>query len=509
MTKDPIKTHDQCPKCGANDAFTWFETGRGFCHSQCNNVITEDFVTAEMKEVKSSTFDGIRGIDAEVCKMFGIQMQLDATGAPVRYAYKYPHNTKYRDANDKTKTWMKEKGLRMNKLFGPDFNAGSSNRIYITEGEFDAASLYQILGKTYPVKSLPSSSISDDFIKENHTYLNSFKEIVYAGEQDKAGKKAADRMYKAFPDKFFYVPMTKWKDANEFLQKGDGDDLKWAAIKPQRWTPENFFCSDGQIEKILREENPYQYTPTGHTGLDGVIRGLVKGGLTFLKAPPGSGKTELFRYLQMGLLTNSPTCKIGLLHMEEMKSFTYRAMATYKLGINVRTEDDAKANGVTEEAVLRAAQEAARQDRTIVFEMRSGDDPMAVLDYCNLASRVYGAEYIFIDHVQRLAYLGGVEGATNTLTKLAANLAQLAKEMNVGIVLISHVNDDGHTKYAKSLEEEAIICIRIERDKEAKDEETRNTTRFYIEKNRPFSRLGLAGAVYYDQETTLLTEVEI
>jgi twinkle protein len=472
-------------------------------------VITEDFVTAEMKEVVSSTFSDIRGIDPEVCKMFGIQMQLDATGKPVRYAYKYPHNTKYRDANDKSKTWMKEKGLKMNKLFGPDFNAGSATRIYITEGEFDAASLYQVLGKTYPVKSLPSASISDDFIKENHTYLNSFKEIVYAGEQDKAGKKAADRMYKAFPEKFFYVPMTKWKDANEFLQKGDGDDLKWAAVKPQRWTPENFFCSDSQIETILREENPYQYTPTGHTGLDEVIRGLVKGGLTFLKAPPGSGKTELFRFMEMGLLKNNPECKIGLLHMEEMKSFTYRAMATYHLGINVRTEDDAKANGISEDDVVKAAKDAARQDRTIVFEMKSGDDPMAVLDYCNLASRIYGADYIFIDHVQRLAYLGGVEGATNTLTKLAANLAQLAKELNVGIIMISHVNDDGHTKYAKSLEEEAIICIRIERDKEAKDEESRNTTRFFIEKNRPFSKLGLAGAVYYDPETTLLSEVEV
>lgn len=466
-------------------------------------------MTAEMKEVVSSTFSDIRGIDPEVCKMFGIQMQLDATGKPVRYAYKYPHNTKYRDANDKSKTWMKEKGLKMNKLFGPDFNAGSATRIYITEGEFDAASLYQVLGKTYPVKSLPSASISDDFIKENHTYLNSFKEIVYAGEQDKAGKKAAERMYKAFPEKFFYVPMTKWKDANEFLQKGDGDDLKWAAVKPQRWTPENFFCSDSQIETILREENPYQYTPTGHTGLDEVIRGLVKGGLTFLKAPPGSGKTELFRFMEMGLLKNNPECKIGLLHMEEMKSFTYRAMATYHLGINVRTEDDAKANGVSEDDVVKAAKDAARQDRTIVFEMKSGDDPMAVLDYCNLASRIYGADYIFIDHVQRLAYLGGVEGATNTLTKLAANLAQLAKEMNVGIIMISHVNDDGHTKYAKSLEEEAIICIRIERDKEAKDEESRNTTRFFIEKNRPFSKLGLAGAVYYDPETTLLSEIEV
>jgi predicted ATP-dependent serine protease len=90
---------------------------------------------------------------------------------------------------------------------------------------------------------------------------------------------------------------------------------------------------------------------------------------------------------------------------------------------------------------------------------------------------------------------------------LSSNLAQLAKELNIGIIIISHVNEDGHTKYAKSLEEEAIICIRIERDKEATDETVRNTTKFHVEKNRPFSKLGYAGSLYYDPYTTILTEV--
>jgi replicative DNA helicase len=195
--------------------------------------------------------------------------------------------------------------------------------------------------------------------------------------------------------------------------------------------------------------------------------------------------------------------------MEEQKSTTYRAMATYELGKNVRTKDDARERGVAEAEVEQAALDATKGERTIVFEMRSGDDPLEVLEYCRLAAGVYGADYIFVDHVQRLAYLGGVDGATSVLTKLASNLAQLAKELNIGIILISHVNEDGHTKYAKSLEEEAIICIRIEREKEATDEDIRNTTKFHIEKNRPFSKLGYAGAVYYDPETTLLKEIEI
>ena len=504
----PISTHQVCPKCGANGAFTWFEKGRGFCHSGCNNVFTEDFVDVKKQEPSGFTYEGIRSLDPEIAKKYGIVLHTDEHGKPYRYAFKYPHTVKYRDFNDKSNSWIKDIGVGMREFFGPKVNPASSKRIYITEGEFDAASLYQAMGSTWPVLSLPSGSIGDEFVKKQYDYLNSFQEIVYAGELDKTGKKAADRFYKAFSSKFYYIPLTKWKDANEALQKGDESELKWTALRPQRWSPENFFCSDDKVIKVLREENPYEYVPTKHSGLNSVIRGLVKGGLTFVLAPPGSGKTELFRYFETGLLEVDDV-KVGILHMEEQKSTTYRGMASYELGKNVRTKEDTITNHLTELEVEEAALRATKGDRTIVFEMQSGDDPMEVKEYCRIAAGVYGAHYIFIDHVQRLAYLQGIDGATSVLTKLAANLAQLSKELNVGIILISHVNEDGHTKYAKSLEEEAIICIRLERDKEATDVQTRNTTKFHVTKNRPFSKLGYAGAIFYDEETTILKEIEI
>lgn len=96
--------------------------------------------------------------------------------------------------------------------------------------------------------------------------------------------------------------MSKHKDANEFLMAGDAGELAWAAKKPQRYSPENFFCSANDFEDSLRTQNPYEYVPTGHTGLDDKIRGIVKGGLTFIKAPRGTGKTEVVRYFEMGLL---------------------------------------------------------------------------------------------------------------------------------------------------------------------------------------------------------------
>jgi len=522
------KVHQPCPyeACGSSDAFSWEENEQvGKCHS-CNRSYPtagmnnmkifdwarDDYPLKERKppvtqrEIASGVYKGIRGIDPDVCELYGIQLQLDAAGDPVRYAFKWPTNVKYRGYDEK-KFWLKERGS-LDDLFGPDFNKGSSNRIYITEGEFDAASLYQILGKTFPVKSLPSATMSERFVKKNYEYLNSFKEIIYAGEQDAAGKAAAEKLYELFPEKFFYVPMSKHKDANEFLMAGAGDDLMWSARKPQRFSPDNFYLGDLDIEETIKTENPYSYVPTGHAGLDDKVRGLVKGGITFVKAPRGGGKTEMVRFFECGLLTSDPDVKVAMMHMEEQRSTTYRAMATYELGINVRTKEDAASNGISEDDVIKAAQKMA-DDRTVVFELRSHDDPMKILDYVRMAAVVYGVDYVFIDHVQRLAYLsqGGADGATSLLTAVGSRMAQLAKELDIGVVFISQVNDDGRTKYAGSLEEEAIICIKLERDVESEDEATRNTTTFIVDKNRPFSRLGKAGSIYYEPDTTVLAEV--
>lgn len=520
MSETPLQP---CPyvECESSDAFSFNSNGYGKCHS-CGNPYPsnkkmfdwakEKYPVTEKKpkvkwrpkETPYFKYDGIRGLDEDVARLFGIQRQLDEDGEWLQDAFRYPNNIKYRSPDKEFS--VKHSGVQSLDLFGPEFNAGSSKHLYLTEGEYDAPSLYQILGKSHPVKSLPSAGVGDKFIKHNHEYLNSFERIIYAGELDKAGKEAAERLYKAYPDKMWFVPMSKHKDANDFLTAGDGEELMWAARKPQRFSPDNFFCSDTEFENILREENPYEATPTGHAALDYMTRGLVRGGITFIKAPPGTGKTEIVRYLERSML-NTDAVKIALIHMEEMKSTTLRCMATYELETNVRTKEDALEAGISEDAVVKAALDAAKGERTIIFEMRIEDDPTKIIDYVQLAAGVYGADYIFIDHIQRLTYLSGTDNAVSNLTKVAANLAQLCKELNIGVIVISHVNEDGDTKYAKSLQEEAIILLRINRDKDSDDPILANTTTMEVEKNRPFSRLGDAGKLFWDPETTLLEEI--
>lgn len=60
--------------------------------------------------------------------------------------------------------------------------------------------------------------------------------------------------------------------------------------------------------------------------------------------------------------------------------------------------------------------------------------------------------------------------------------------------------------YAKSIEEEAIVLIELERDRFAEDLDERNTAYLTVSKNRPFGSTGPAGALSYNPETTILSE---
>lgn len=507
MRSDPIATHQTCPQCHANEALSIFEGGYwGFCHSKCGNIKLKEKI---VKDVVRGDFREVRGISAETCKLFGIQVQVDEDDNPVRYAFKYPETTKYRKVDEK-KFWLKDSGVKLKSLFGPTFNAGSSKRIYLTEGEFDAASLYQVLGGSYPVMSIPSGAgggSGEAFLKANYDYLNSFQELALCFDNDEPGKAAAAKFYAAFPSKTYAVSMTKHKDANAFLVAGDTDDLKWAALKPQRYTPDNFWVSENQIEELLMEP-PYAYMPTGHVGLDEVIRGITKGCMTTILAQEGIGKSELLGYFEWCALNNDQTAKVAVMHLEEQKSVVVGRLASYAAGENLKYaagSDELRAKA------MKALGDIIAEERLLVMDMRAEDDPYALLDHIRIAHAVYGCEWIFVDHIHQVADQEAENGddERKVLDKLSSRLARMARDLQIAIVIISHVNDDGKTRSSRMIRKQAGIVIDLERDLTNDDEEIRNTTTLTCSKNRPWGKTGSCGYLRYDAETNTMTEAHI
>ena len=528
MTNVP---HQPCPyvSCGSSDAFSYNTGGFGRCHScerkypsreptfewavekyPTKNTISgnrnykeEEFLSI-MEEPKVTTegkYTSCRGITESTMKHYGVLTYGD------RQEYPYPSGgLKVRKM---PKDFFAKNGFKGDELFGMNlFPAGSSKMVTVTEGEIDALSAYQMLANgsySNPVVSLPSATPSGKLWEKCKDWLDSFEQIVLSVDNDKKGREVSETLFDLFPSKVYTVNHGSFKDANDFLQAGKAREYKSAWWAKKKYSPAGFTSGSEDWIKAVREETPYEYTPTPVEALNKVMRGWIKGGITIVKAPPGIGKTSLFRYVQHDLVTNHGKT-VANLAMEEMKSTTARGMATYELGTNVNTEEDQEYNSVTDEQFDEALLKVVEGDKFVSFDIDPQDPLESTLKQCTHAITIYEADFIFIDHFQRLAYLGGVDGATSALTELGVKLVELSKRRNVGIIGISHVNETGHTKYAKAIEEEAIVLLELQRDKLSEDPDEKNTTHMTVTKNRPFATTGPAGMLRYDVDTTMVQE---
>lgn len=528
MTNVP---HQPCPyvSCGSSDAFSYNTGGYGRCHScersypsreptfewaqekyPTKNTISGDRNYQEeefpsiMEEPKVTTegkYISCRGITESTMKHYGVLTYGD------RQEYPYPSGgLKVRKM---PKDFFAKNGFKGDELFGMNlFPAGSSKMVTVTEGELDTLSAYQMLANgsySNPVVSLPSASPSGKLWEKCKDWLDSFEQIVLSVDNDKKGREVSETLFDLFPSKVYTVNHGSFKDANDFLQAGKTREYKSAWWAKKKYSPAGFTSGSEDWIKAVREETPYEYTPTPVEALNKVMRGWIKGGITIVKAPPGIGKTSLFRYVQHDLVTNHSKT-VANLAMEEMKSTTARGMATYELGTNVNTEEDQEYNSITDDQFEEALLKVVEGDKFVSFDIDPQDPLESTLKQCTHAITIYGADYIFIDHFQRLAYLGGVDGATSALTELGVKLVELSKRRNVGIIGISHVNETGHTKYAKAIEEEAIVLLELQRDKLSEDPDEKNTTHMTVTKNRPFAMTGPAGMLRYDVDTTMVQE---
>lgn len=298
QTSPPIKTHRTCPSCGAGGSYSVWANGAGFCHS-CNQSLhgeADQEKQVKHKEPSRMPTDLVlkdhpmRGVDSDVEKFYGVQTGMSESGDPVTRVYPYPHRPKTRIL---PKDFSKNYGFTNDYLFGMDkFNAGSSKYLTITEGEEDTLAAYQLLGKTFPVVSLPSAGSVKSVLqnKEAYNFIKAFSAIIIATDNDEAGNKSAEILQRAFPGRCYRVNMTTHKDASAYLQAGHGSDFKFAWINRQKYVPDNVFNTTDQFEKIIRDDKGSMYIPTGIADLDERLLGLMQGHFTVFTAPEGVGK---------------------------------------------------------------------------------------------------------------------------------------------------------------------------------------------------------------------------
>jgi twinkle protein len=445
-----------------------------------------------------------RGITTRTMDSYDVKTLVDGDNKEVAHLYPYPDGLKTRWLPKNFKT----EGRVAQQLFGMDkFNSGSAKAVTVTEGELDALSSFQMLGSKYPVVSLPSSSPSQKIWEgAAFKWLDSFEKIVLSIDTDGPGDRIAEKLATLFPNKVYRVPHDKYKDSNEFLQAGKAKEYQAAWWNAKKYVPDNVWNTPDQFLSIFREDSDSSYLPTGITDLDETILGLMRGHFTVFQAPEGVGKSELMRFLEYNILSDHPDVPIAICHMEETKKRSILGLCSYKLTENVTRRDLIEEGGLTDK-VEEAIISLSKNENLYQFALGVDDDPMAILDKVRFFSVACGCQYVFFEPIQDLAYSRKTDDSTEGfLSELSTKLARLASELNVGIITIAHENDDGAIRDCRMIGKRASVVIRLERDKMATDEETRNTTDLLVIKNRPTGTTGFGGRLKFNTDSFTLEE---
>jgi twinkle protein len=517
--------HQPCPyvDCGSSDAFSYeTELMIGKCHScesaypskkatfswakeiyptkGVNNMGVVDYTPKRIEQAGNGKFVAMRGITERTMEDFGVLTYDD------RQEYVYPSGGK-KVRTLKEKGFYAKDGFKGDELFGMNFfTAGCSKIVTITEGELDALSVAQMLKSSYtnPVVSLPSATPSRKLWENCKDWLNSFDKIVLSVDTDEAGNAVADKIAKLFPNKVYRVPHETYKDANEFLQAGKGNDFKSAWWNARKYTPENILNTTDQFLSLYNDTPEHQYVETGIVALDDKILGLMQGHFTVIKAPTGIGKTEVMRFLEYNMLQKG--IPIAAWHLEETKLRSLLGLVSYDCKENLTRRDlidEKKAH----DRVVKSIESLTKDENFYQFYLGDGQGTEELLEQIRFFREACGVRYVFFEPIQDVVAGKNEASKEETLADLSVRLSKIAAELNVGIVTIAHTNDDGDPKYCKMIGQRASVIIDLYRDKESDDPEERNTTHITVQKNRPCSEEGRAGKMRFNPDTFTLREV--
>ena len=446
---------------------------------------------------------GYRGIDKSICEKYNILTGLNPDGEEVSRVYPYPHRPKVRIL---PKDFTQNKGFTNDHLLGMDFfNAGTSKKLTIVEGEDDWPSAIQMLGDRWPVVALPGAATIKQVLKNPkcYSYLKSFDSLIIATDGDDAGDKTAEMLTKAFPNKCYRVSMTKYKDPNDYLTNGAGSDFLYAWMNAKKYTPPNVLNTPEQFLSLYKDAPDHQYVPTGIEALDDKILGLMQGHFTVIKAPTGIGKSEFMRFLEYQMLSQG--VPIAAWHLEETKVRTLLGLVSYHCGDNLTRQDIIEEKGKDSE-VQDAIQDLTKDENFYQFYLEDSDGADELCDQIRYFSEVCGCKFVFFEPIQDVISSSSEDGKEQALADLSVRLSKLAASLGIGIITIAHTNDQGDPKYCKMIGQRASVIIDLSRDKSSTDYEESNTTYLEIQKNRPASVEGPAGAMLFDLKTFTMKE---
>lgn len=506
MSERLLKSHAPCPCGDSSDGYSEWDD-HGYCFGQCGGKYFPKNYEVQMDLTSfSDQYVPWRGLTRDTMEFFHVTTKVSEQGEPVALAFPWPSGrVQIRQVAEKKFHTQGEVTDPSKSLFGMNLFPAGGRAITIHEGALDAMSGFQIMGSKYPFVSVSSSSTAKKDCTAAYEYINSFEKIYLAMDMDGPGQEAARSIAELFDfNKVYVVKFDGAKDANELLEKGRGRDFVSAWYGAKRFVPEGIISTYAEIDKIIDDDVLKDSIPYPFDKLQDMTYGIRTGELTLLKALEGIGKTEIFRAIEYHVLKNTPEdVNVGVIHLEESKARSIKGLAGYELQSPCHLPDSQVSNDEIKNAYRNVVK---KEDRLHIYSHFGSDDPDTILGTIRFMVSACNCKYVFLDHITMVVTGLQGEDERKALDYISTRLKMMTQELDFGMFLISHVNDEGQTRGSRNISKVADTIIHLHRNILADDPVERNTTDLVIEKNRFGSKTGRAGSLFFDLSTFTVAE---
>jgi twinkle protein len=465
--------------CGSSDALQVFlkDDGAvdGFCFA-CNTFVKHPYGEGEVPDIKPSPPEDkqakvdaytqhpwmtdlpSRKLRADSFKYFGCKMELSqqdgVTPAAILFPYAEPGKLrawKLRVLDDSKRMWCIG-ALKPCMPFGWARAIRSGQRtLYITEGEFDAIALWQVLkdanrntayaDNNPAVISLKSGSSSAKALAlDLRVEINKhFDEVVLCFDMDEAGQEAATEVCRLCPS--WKTATLPDKDPNDSLINGASKALKAAVVfraekpKNSRILAAASLHDMGRVQAEMGLSTPWDK-------LTEMSRGFRDGETWYWGAGVKMGKSELVNAIAAHMIKVHGR-KVLLAKPEEAPGKSYKLLAgkiAGKIFHDPNIEFDYSAYDSAGEVI---------GDNAFFLDIYQ------FLDWKNLKTDIEhiveteGVKDVIIDPIT--CFTNGMDPSTaNTfLLGLASEAAALAKDLNILIHMFCHLNTPDGTPHER------------------------------------------------------------
>ena len=463
--------HTPCPTCGSSDANSVYSDGHSFCFA-CNTYTHPDSSVRSMS-VSAISLEGYaqrlnkRKIDEATCSKYRIHRD----GDRLRFYY---HSADGKVVGCKTKTKDKNfsyEGQTEGTFFGQHLWPSQGKMVVITEGELDAASVYQVL-RTWPVVSLPNgSAAAKKSIKTNLEWLQGYKKVVLLFDNDEAGRTAAKEAAAVLPPGKVYISFfNEYKDASDALQANDIKAIERAVWDAKPYRPDGIVDGKSLLELVTTPNPPNDYD-YGFKGLDNLLHGIRYGELVTLTAGSGIGKSSFCRQLATHLLQAGG--RVGYLALEESNRRTALGLMSAALGKQFHIGEHERSD------LTKAYEDTLAQWNLFLYDGFGSFDPDIIYNRIEYLAVGLDCKIIFLDHLSIL--LSGLDGdERRTIDQTMTRLRSLVEATGITLFLVSHLrrtqSDQNHEEGARvtlgqlrgsgSISQLSDAVIALERDQQ-------------------------------------------